>query len=87
MEDFEFGLVLYMLKKWGVSRPPPYPLPSCCDLWCMVFTLFGIHWVMPKMMVELLAYWKGKFGQNRNGVIWMIVPHCLMWCIWLERND
>ena len=42
---------------------------------------------MPKMMVELLAYWKGKFRQNRNGVIWMIVSHCLMWCIWLERNN
>ena len=40
MEDFEFGLVLYMLKKWGVSRPPPYPLPSCC--WFMVY---GVYFV------------------------------------------
>ena len=52
--------------------------PLAFDLWCMVFTLFGIHWVMLKTVVELLACWKGKFGQNRNGVIWMIVPHCLM---------
>ena len=30
------------------------------DLWYMVFTLFGIHWVMLKMVVELLACWQGK---------------------------
>ena len=33
-----------------------FPLAS--DLWSMVFTLFGIYWVMPKMLktvVELLA--------------------------------
>ena len=38
-------------------------------------------------MVELLACWQGKFGCHRNGVIWMVVPHCLMWCIWQERNN
>ena len=25
-------------------------------------------------------------GHN-NGVIWMAVPYCLMWCIWRERNN
>ena len=34
------------------------------DLWSMVFTLFGIHWVMPKTVVELLACWQGKFGRH-----------------------
>ena len=32
--------------------------PHASDLWSMVFTLFGIYWVMPKMLktvVELLA--------------------------------
>ena len=53
----------------------------------MVFTLFGIHWAMPKIVVELLACWQGNFGHHRNGVIWMAVPHCLMWCIWRERNN
>ena len=57
------------------------------DLWSMVFTLIGIHWVMPKTVVELLACWQGKFGRHRNSAIWMAVPHCLMWCIWQERNN
>ena len=42
---------------------------------------------MPKTVVELLACWQGNFGHHHNGVIWMVVPHCLMWCIWRERNN
>ena len=61
--------------------------PIVYELWSMVFTLFGIHWAMPKTVVELLACWQGNFGHHCNGVIWMAVPHCLMWCIWRERNN
>ena len=42
---------------------------------------------MPKTVVKLLACWQGNFGHHRNGVIWLVVPHCLMWCIWRERNS
>ena len=52
----------------------------------MVFTLFAVSWVMPKDVVELTASWPGKFRKHRNGVIWNLVPHCLMWGIWRERN-
>ena len=52
--------------------------PIAFKLRSMVLTLFGIYWVMLKTMVELLACWQGKFGCHRNGVIWMVVPHCLM---------
>ena len=48
------------------------------DLWSMVLTLFGIHWVMPKTVVDLLACWQGKLGRHRNSAIWMAMPHCLM---------
>ena len=61
--------------------------PLAFDLWFMVSTLFGIHWIMSKTVVELLACWQGKFGRHRNAAIWMVVPHCLMWCIWQERNN
>lgn len=49
-------------------------------------TLFGVSWVMLKEVVELLASWPGKFRKHENGVIWNMVPHCLMWGIWRERN-
>ena len=31
----------------------------------MVFCLFGIHWVMPYKVSELLASWQGKFGRPK----------------------
>ena len=78
----------YMRKSKGESVD--YLLLHCpivYEFWSMVFTLFDIHWVMPKSVVELLACWQGNFGHHCNGAIWMAVPHCLMWCIWRERNN
>ena len=61
--------------------------PIASDLWSMVLGLFGVYWVMPKSVVELLACWQGRFGRHWNGHVWMVIPHRLMWCIWKEMNS
>ena len=38
-------------------------------------------------VLGLLGCWQDSFGCHRNGYIWSIVPHCLMWCLWRERNS
>ena len=48
--------------------------------------LFGICSVMLQRVVDLLDCWSCNFRRHRNIVIWRIVPHCFMWCIWGERN-
>ena len=61
--------------------------PIAYEMWSMVFCLFGICWVMPQRVVDLLYCWSCNFRRHRNIVIWrMVPPHCLMWCIWRERN-
>jgi hypothetical protein len=60
--------------------------PFAGEIWSMVFGLFGIVWVMPRTILELLDCWQGCFGKHRNFMIWRVIPHCLMWCIWRERN-
>ena len=60
--------------------------PFAGELWSMVFGLFGVSWVMPRTIVELLECWQGCFGKHRNFLIWRVIPHCLMWCIWHQRN-
>ena len=56
-------------------------------LWDMVFGLFGVYRVMPMSVVGLFACWQCRFGRHRNGDIWKVVPHCLIWCIRKERNS
>ena len=37
-------------------------------------------------MVDLLTCRQGELGRHRHIEIWKAVPHCLMWCLWRERN-
>ena len=79
----------------GNGESVDHLLPHCSiasDLWFIFLGLFGVYWVMPRSVFELLACWEGQcwegqFGHHRNGHIWMVIPHCLMWCIWRERNS
>ena len=61
--------------------------PFAMDLWSMVLGLFGVTWVMLHTVLGLLGCWQGSFDRHRNGYIWSIIPHCLMWCLWRERNS
>jgi hypothetical protein len=54
-------------------------------LWNVIFSRFGLCWVMLGSVRELLACWWTR-GCTRRAVIWKMVPLCLMWCIWRERN-
>jgi hypothetical protein len=55
-------------------------------LWNSFFTRFGLCWVMPSTIKDLYAsWWTG--GRVRSAVVWKMVPLCIMWCVWRERND
>jgi hypothetical protein len=60
--------------------------PVASDLWNMFFHLFGVLWVMPKGVVDLLSGWNGPSVRSEAGKIWKILLHCIMWCLWCERN-
>ena len=59
--------------------------PVAHSLWIQMLQVFGIQWVMPGSMESLVScwsYWLGKFTLDiRN-----MVPGCLMWVVWMERN-
>ena len=61
--------------------------PFSCEVWDMIFALFGVQWVMPGKILDLLACWQGCFGRHKHNVIWKCIPHCLMWCLRRERNS
>ena len=37
-------------------------------------------------LLGLFEAWQGQFAWHRHIDVWRLVPHCLMWCIWCERN-
>ena len=54
-------------------------------LWCVVFRIFGISWVPSCKVSDFLFSWWNWLGKH-SSYIWNLVPLCLMWCIWKERN-
>jgi len=57
-----------------------------CDLWSYIFILFGVEWVIPRTVLELLTSWGASVGYGRAKEAWQLAPLCLLWCIWRERN-
>ena len=56
------------------------------DLWNAVLRSFEVCWVFPKRIVDLLFGWYNSWG-NQVSAIWNLVPLCLMWIVWRERNQ
>ena len=50
------------------------------QLWCFVFRSFGVSWVLPSMVSDILFGWWNWLGKHLLD-IWNLVPLCLMWCI------
>jgi hypothetical protein len=61
-----------------------------CDvafaLWYSIFSRFGLSWVMPRWVIDLLASWWSS-GLSRSAIVWKIAPICLFWYLWRERNN
>ena len=60
---------------------------SYSSLWSVAFTAFGVIWVMPRQVIDLMFSWKGQrgaFGCHQNQVVWQANPHCIMQNIWGE---
>jgi hypothetical protein len=55
-------------------------------LWSWILGVFGISWVLPQTVAELLFSWWNGLGRHSSDV-WNLVPLCLMWIVWKKRNS
>ena len=54
-------------------------------LWSFVFITFGLSWVIARSIPDLLfSQW--NWLRKHSSQIWNLVPLCILWCIWQERN-
>nr|CAN66379.1 hypothetical protein VITISV_003573 [Vitis vinifera] len=69
------------------SRPfNDWELEEARTLWVLLFSMFGVQWVLPATVKEMLLGWNGSFvGKKRKGV-WKASPLCLFWTVWKTRN-
>lgn len=58
--------------------------PVAKDLWSSFLSIFGVSWVMPRHVGQLPM--GNMFGKHRVGKVWKMVRHCVLWCLWRERN-
>ena len=55
-------------------------------LWQLVFSVFGVQWVISESVRETLLGWHGSFIERRHIKAWGAAP-CIFWMTWKERND
>jgi hypothetical protein len=55
-------------------------------VWSFVFQFVGIDWVLLSRISEVLFGWWNWFGKRSSGV-WNLIPSCLMWTTWREKNS
>jgi hypothetical protein len=77
-----------MCKKHGESIDH---LLLHCDVvrvvWSSFYSLFGVEWVMPSSVLDLLSGWSTLLGRGPILRIWKQVPSCVLWGLWRERNS
>ena len=64
-------------------------LPHCEKarmLWELLFSLFGVSWVLSSNVRETLLGWHGYFVGRKQEKVWDGAPLCLFWTLWKERN-
>ena len=55
------------------------------EVWNFFLQSFGVSWVFPETVNDLLFGWQNCWGKQSSR-IWNLVPHCILWSIWWERN-
>ncbi|KAG2707779.1 hypothetical protein I3760_05G162800 [Carya illinoinensis] len=62
-----------------------------CDvartLWNDVFARLALVWMMPKTVEAALASWPSIRGRQSIKAMWKMIPICILWSLWRERND
>ncbi|WMV24991.1 hypothetical protein MTR67_018376 [Solanum verrucosum] len=56
-------------------------------LWQVFLNLRGISWSMPRHTSDFLACWNREGNTSCHKERWNIVPACIWWTIWKERNQ
>ncbi|RVW12625.1 putative ribonuclease H protein [Vitis vinifera] len=55
-------------------------------LWELLFSLFGVSWVMPCSVRETLLGWQTSSVGKKHRKVWRAAPLHIFWTVWKARN-
>ncbi|RVW28985.1 putative ribonuclease H protein [Vitis vinifera] len=55
-------------------------------LWELLFSLFGVYWVMPCSVRETLLSWQTSSVGKKHRKVWRAAPLHIFWTVWKARN-
>ncbi|RVW75874.1 Transposon TX1 uncharacterized 149 kDa protein [Vitis vinifera] len=55
-------------------------------IWEITLVIFGVQWVFPESVIEVLHSWRGSFVGKKRKKIWNSIPLCIFWTVWKEKN-
>ena len=55
-------------------------------IWALLFTIFGVNWMLPGSVKDTLEGWQGSFARKKLKKLWMAAHVCQFWIIWKDRN-
>ncbi|RVW43414.1 putative ribonuclease H protein [Vitis vinifera] len=55
-------------------------------LWELLFSLFGVSWVMPCSVREILLSWQTSSVGKKHRKVWRAAPLHIFWTVWKARN-
>ena len=55
-------------------------------LWNLLFSLFGVSWILSYSVKETLLGWHGLFVGKTHKKAWQTTPLCIFWTVWKKRN-
>ena len=55
-------------------------------LWDLLFSLFGVSWVLPASVRDSLLGWEGSLLAKDRRKVWKASPLCIFTSVWKARN-
>ena len=61
--------------------------PFIWRLWANMMRWWGMLWVIPGSIQDLLQWWDGHSFKNLSKKLWSVIPVAIFWSVWKLRND